>query len=121
MWRELNTPCVYTVEASFFGPSNVPSSHLARMEPQNDDHFAPAHLMGVGRQVCCALQVYFRIKEQLLSDRGQSVGVAAAGKTKTVSPGPEERLRGRSGNSLAGAIFKEICANREILFGTFLR
>ncbi len=45
MWRELNVPFVYTIEASFYGASN------------SKEHFALGELEGVGRAACEAVLI----------------------------------------------------------------
>lgn len=53
MWKELNIPCVYTIEASFFGPSqNI----------DNENHFTTSQLMEIGKNLGQALLIYSQIK-----------------------------------------------------------
>ncbi len=54
MWRELDIPAVYTIEASFFGPE---ATSLGA-----DPHFTAEQLMGIGRNLCQALGVYLKMK-----------------------------------------------------------
>jgi len=49
MWRELKIPAVYTMEASFCGPTIGSLSGL---------HFTTDHLMEAGRKLCIALLIF---------------------------------------------------------------
>eukprot|EP00826_Nyctotherus_ovalis_P034404 TRINITY_DN2863_c0_g1_i6.p1 TRINITY_DN2863_c0_g1~~TRINITY_DN2863_c0_g1_i6.p1 ORF type:complete len:568 (-),score=119.71 TRINITY_DN2863_c0_g1_i6:416-2095(-) len=51
MWRELRIPAVYTIEASFFGPSC------------ENRHFTPDDLMQIGESICHALKLYLSLKD----------------------------------------------------------
>lgn len=57
MWKELNIPTVYTIEASFFGPS---------MEIGNEGHFNTEDLIGIGKSICQALEVHSLMKSDYL-------------------------------------------------------
>ena len=59
MWRELCIPAVYTIEASFYGPSC------------EDRHFSSDDLLLMGKSICQALHLYLNLKdpnEQILSN-----------------------------------------------------
>lgn len=49
MWRELKIPAVYTMEASFCGPS---------IGPLQGVHFTTEHLMDIGKRLCLSLLIY---------------------------------------------------------------
>jgi len=51
MWKELRIPAVYTIEASFYGPST------------ENRHFTPEDLMQMGQSICQALIFYSQFKE----------------------------------------------------------
>ena len=51
MWRELHIPTVYTIEASFYGPSS------------EQRHFDSNDLMKMGHSICHALLLYSNSKE----------------------------------------------------------
>eukprot|EP00826_Nyctotherus_ovalis_P049677 TRINITY_DN601_c0_g6_i1.p1 TRINITY_DN601_c0_g6~~TRINITY_DN601_c0_g6_i1.p1 ORF type:complete len:664 (-),score=128.42 TRINITY_DN601_c0_g6_i1:465-2456(-) len=65
MWKELHVPAVYTVEASFFGPT-----------AKGKEHFSTEELVGVGRSICQALVVYSEIKGDLPVKRLEEVHLA---------------------------------------------
>eukprot|EP00826_Nyctotherus_ovalis_P061082 TRINITY_DN8657_c0_g1_i3.p1 TRINITY_DN8657_c0_g1~~TRINITY_DN8657_c0_g1_i3.p1 ORF type:complete len:665 (+),score=135.81 TRINITY_DN8657_c0_g1_i3:800-2794(+) len=60
MWKELRIPAVYTIEASFFGPSAEPR------------HFTPDDLIQMGHSICQALMFYSQFKE-MNEQKGDSV------------------------------------------------
>lgn len=60
MWKELRIPAVYTIEASFFGPSTEPR------------HFTPDDLIQMGHSICQALIFYSQFKE-VNEQRGDNV------------------------------------------------
>ena len=49
MWKELKIPAVYTMEASFCGPSIGKNAGL---------HFTTEHFMESGKKLCLALLIY---------------------------------------------------------------
>ena len=51
MWKELHLPSVYTIEASFYGPSS-----------KVGEHFTLKNLMEMGRSICKGLIVFSLIK-----------------------------------------------------------
>ena len=56
MWKELNIFTVYTIEASFFGAENK----------LNDIHFEVEDLMNIGKSLCQALNIYYKMNEPSL-------------------------------------------------------
>lgn len=64
MWRELRIPAVYTIEASFFGPSC------------ENRHFTPDDLVQMGESICQALRLYLSLKDP--SDQRDDMEVLVA-------------------------------------------
>lgn len=59
MWKELGIPGVYTIEASFFGPTSGGTV---------DGHFSTAQLSDMGRSVCQALTIYGNLLRPVAAD-----------------------------------------------------
>jgi hypothetical protein len=55
MWKELNIPSVYTIEASFYGASK-------------DKHFTTTDLMEIGKNLCQAVSIYEKVLDRDRSD-----------------------------------------------------
>jgi len=62
MWKELNLNAVYTIEASFLGPT----------AKGNDIHFAIEDLMNIGKGLCQALTVYSKMNIQTSQEAANS-------------------------------------------------
>eukprot|EP00826_Nyctotherus_ovalis_P051527 TRINITY_DN6444_c0_g2_i12.p1 TRINITY_DN6444_c0_g2~~TRINITY_DN6444_c0_g2_i12.p1 ORF type:complete len:222 (-),score=57.75 TRINITY_DN6444_c0_g2_i12:444-1022(-) len=57
MWKELEIASIFTIEASFFGPS----------ENCEDQQFTVQDYMDVGKSLCCALNLYNKVLKELQS------------------------------------------------------
>jgi hypothetical protein len=68
MWKELCNPCVYTLEASFLGPSIAVPIYLCYTQGNvRDGHFSVDNLMEIGKHICQAISVFGSMKRQLAS------------------------------------------------------
>lgn len=114
MWKELGTPAVYTMEASFFGPA------AWRTEP----HFSVCELADVGKSLCQALRVYSKMQES--PELPIKIKEAHDNEQKGESKGRNEILKAKSDDDpnkrdplkeLTMKIFDEIRANKSVLFG----
>eukprot|EP01022_Parablepharisma_sp_SALTPOND_P012772 TRINITY_DN165_c0_g1_i1.p1 TRINITY_DN165_c0_g1~~TRINITY_DN165_c0_g1_i1.p1 ORF type:complete len:708 (+),score=63.26 TRINITY_DN165_c0_g1_i1:4323-6446(+) len=99
MWKELGIPTIYTIEASFYGPT---------IEIGNEGHFGPEELIGMGRSICQALAVHSQIKEEVLERTGSEEGTFLAKKIMgELKRNPELLHINETKQSLASDVFED--------------
>lgn len=104
MWKELNSPCVYTLEASFLGPSSGVIE---------GEHFTSEHLMEIGKHLCHSLTIHPLIKSFSATNKSFVKGEQRNAMMKSLGENFSSSLKL---SKLAQEIHAELATNKSILF-----
>jgi hypothetical protein len=111
MWKELGIPTVYTIEASFFGPS----------EWRRESHFSVEELMDIGKSVCQALSIYNKIQlnpDSPIRIQGNESKSKHELKRSNTKYEDESGKKGKI-KELTMKIAKELKTNKSVLFSIY--
>ena len=107
MWKELNTPYIYTLESSFLGPAN-----------NEGKHFSSIDLMEIGKNLCQTITVFGKLRIPI----AKALKDCDLTKSALTIEGMPEALKKlvEGANDIEKIIFNEFICQRDILAtGTF--